>query len=187
MTDWKALLGEELSAQVANALKGKGEGGKDVELGVANDGSMIHKAKFDEINDKYKAAEKLAADTKRQLDGLKAAGDPATLAQELEAAREAAKTQAAEHEKAMAALELDYAVRASIPDAQDAALVASLVDKSGLSLKDGKVDGLDAQLKTLRESKPFLFKTSEGPKGARPAGAGSPGSPATKAEGPVII
>ena len=127
MTDWKALLGEELSAQVADALKGKGEGGKDLKLGVANDGSMIPKAKFEELNEKYRAAEKLAADTKRQLDGLKAAGDPEKLAQELEAAREAAKDQAAEHEKAMAALELDYAVRAAIPDAQDAALVAQPV------------------------------------------------------------
>lgn len=122
------------------------------------DGAYVPKDRFNQLNDKYKAAEKLAADTKKQLDGLKAAGDPAELVKELEAARKAAKTQAEEHEKAMAALELDYAVRAAIPDAQDAALVASLVDKTGLKLKDGAVEGLDEQLKSLRESKPFLFK-----------------------------
>lgn len=122
------------------------------------DGAYVPKDRFNQLNDKYKAAEKLAADTKKQLDGLKAAGDPAELVKELEAARKAAKEQAEEHEKAMAALELDYAVRAAIPDAQDAALVASLVDKTGLKLKDGAVEGLDEQLKSLREAKPFLFK-----------------------------
>ena len=125
------------------------------------DGAYVPKDRFNQLNDKYKAAEKLAADTKKQLDGLKAAGDPAELVKELEAARKAAKTQAEEHEKAMAALELDYAVRAAIPDAQDAALVASLVDKTGLRLKDGAVEGLDEQLKSLRATKPFLCKKAE--------------------------
>ena len=83
------------------------------------DGAYVPKDRFNQLNDKYKAAEKLAADTKKQLDGLKAAGDPAELVKELEAARNAAKTQAEEHEKDMAALELDYAVRAAIPDAQE--------------------------------------------------------------------
>ena len=112
-------------------------------------------SKFDELNDKYKAAEKLAADTKKQLDGLKAAGDPAELVKELEAARKAAKEQTEAHEKAMAALELDYAVRAAIPDAQDAALVASLVDKTGLKLKDGAVEGLTSSSRACGRRSPF--------------------------------
>ena len=187
MIDLKTLLGEELSEKVKAALAGKGEGGKDLVLGVANDGSMIPKAKFDELNDKYKAAENLAADTKKQLDGLKAAGDPAELAKELEAARKAAKEQTDAHEKAMAALELDYAVRAAIPDAQDAALVASLVDKTGLKLKDGAVEGLDEQLKSLRETKPFLFKKAEPETGGfsspRPGDSGGAGGCARRGGG----
>ena len=49
----KELLGEALYNQAAAALKGKGEGGKDVDLAIANDGSMVPVAKFNELNDKY--------------------------------------------------------------------------------------------------------------------------------------
>ena len=187
MIDLKIPLGDEHSEKDKAALAGKGEGGKDLVLGVANDGSMIPKAKFDELNDKYKAAEKLAADTKKQLDGLKAAGDPAELVKGLVGARKAAKEQTEAHEKAMAALELDYAVRAAIPDAQDAALVASLVDKTGLKLKDGAVEGLDEQLKSLRETKPFLFKKAEPETGGfsspRPGDSGGAGGCARRGGG----
>ena len=50
-------------------------------------------------------------------------------------------------------------------DAQDSDLVAGLVDRKKLILgDDGKVTGLDEQIKTLKESKPFLFKQEEKPK-----------------------
>ncbi len=49
----KELLGEALYNQAAAALKGKGEGGKDVELAIANNGSMVPVAKFNKLNDKY--------------------------------------------------------------------------------------------------------------------------------------
>ena len=37
----KTILGEELSAQVETALKGKGKDGKDLDLVVGNDGSYV--------------------------------------------------------------------------------------------------------------------------------------------------
>lgn len=138
----KELLGAGLYAQVMEALKGKGEGGKDVELVVGNDGSVIPKAKFDELNDKYKAAEQLAKDMKKQMDDLKAAGDPASLAQQLADAQAAVKQQADEHKAAMEALELDYAVRTALTDAHDASIVAGLLDRTKLRLRDGSVEGL---------------------------------------------
>lgn len=46
--------------------------------------------------------------------------------------------------------------------AQDSDLVAGLMDRSKLILgEDGKVTGLDEQVKSLKESKPFLFKQEE--------------------------
>ena len=46
--------------------------------------------------------------------------------------------------------------------AQDSDLVAGLMDRSKLILgEDGKVTGLDEQIKSLKESKPFLFKQEE--------------------------
>ena len=45
---------------------------------------------------------------------------------------------------------------------QDADLVAGLLDRTKLILaEDGKVTGLDEQIKDLRETKPFLFKDGE--------------------------
>ena len=53
--------------------------------------------------------------------------------------------------------------------AQDSDLVAGLVDRSKLILSDdGKITGLEEQLKTIKESKPFLFKQEESkPSGKR--------------------
>ena len=46
--------------------------------------------------------------------------------------------------------------------AQDSELVAGLLDRNKLILgDDGKITGLDEQVKALKESKPFLFKTEQ--------------------------
>lgn len=166
------LLGEELAGKVAEALRGKGKDGKDVELAISNDGSYIPKAKFDEVNGKLAAAEQLAKDTKKTLDDLKAAGDPATLKADLETAQKAAKDAADEYAKQLAAKDLDFAVRQALTDAHDPALVAGLLDKTKLRLNGDAVDGLEDQLKGLRESKAFLFKAPDGQpviKGVKPA------------------
>ena len=179
----KELLGEELYNQVTAVLKGKGEGGKDAELAIVNDGSYIPKAKFDELNEKYKAADKLAKDTQKALDDLKAAGDPTELKTQLEKAQQDAKKQADEYKAAMADLELTYALRGALTDAHDPDIVAGLVDKKQLKLQDGKLSGLDEQLKALKEQKAFLFKQAEGGqqhtfKGVSPA-EGSKGNAGT--------
>ena len=174
----KKLLGDDLATQVEAALKGKGEGNKDVDLVVGNDGSHFPKAKYDKLNEDYKAADQLAKDTKKQLDGLKDAGDPVKLKADLEAAQTAAKDAAEKHTAAMAEKDLNFAIRASIADAHDPALVAGLVDKANLKLLEGgKVAGLDDVLKGLRTEKPFLFKEQQQQQqqqldGAKPAAAG---------------
>jgi hypothetical protein len=175
----KKLLGEDLAKQVEEALKGKAEGGKDVDLVAGNDGTYIPKAKFDDVNEKFKTAEQLAKDTQKTLDGIKAAGDPATLKSDLEAAQKAAKKLEDDHKAAMAEKDLNFAIRSSIADAHDPALVAGLVDRTKLKLlDDGKVAGLDDVMKGLRTEKPFLFKAPDDGKpsldGAKPAPAGAP-------------
>ena len=178
----KKLLGDDLAQKVEEALKGKGESGKDVDLVAGNDGSYVPKAKFDEINEKHKAADQLAKDTKKQLDGIKAVGDPAELKTQLETAQKAAKEAEDKHKADMAAKDLDFAIKSSIADAHDPALVAGLVDRSKLILQDGgKVVGLDEALKSIRTEKPFLFKADDGKpplKGGKPGVPGAPGEPA---------
>lgn len=173
----KMLLGEDLAKQVEAALKGKGDGGKDVDLVVGNDGSYLPKVKFDEEHDRWKAADQLAKDNKKLLDELKAAGDPAQLKTDLDNAQKAAKAAADKHAADMAEKDLNFAIRSSIADAHDPTLVAGLVDKTKLKLlDDGKVAGLDDVLKGLRTEKPFLFKAPGDGKpsldGAKPAPAG---------------
>lgn len=170
----KKLLGDELAGKVEAALKGKAEGGKDVDLVAGNDGTYIPKAKFDELNDKHKAADQLAKDTQKTLDGLKAAGDPVKLKEDLEAAQKAVKEAADKHKADMAEKDLSFAIRSAITDAHDPAMVAGLVDKAKLKLlDDGKVAGRDDVLKGIRTEKPFLFKTPDDGKsaldGAKPA------------------
>ena len=80
-------------------------------------------------------------------------------------------------------LKLDTAIQLAIGEtAQDIDLVAGLVDKSKLILSgDGKVTGIEEQLKTLKETKSFLFKQeTKQPqiKGSTPISG--TGTPATK-------
>ena len=62
----------------------------------------------------------------------------------------------------MKELKLTTAIKLAIGDsAHDADLVSGLVDKSKLLLgDDGKVTGLEEQVKALKEGKAFLFKDS---------------------------
>lgn len=138
------------------------------------DGAYVPKERFNQVNERMKAAEKLAQETKNQLDALKAAGDPAELKTRLEAAQQAAEQQAQEHKAAMSDLELTYAIRAGLSDAQDADIVAGLLDRKKLKLEEGgRLSGLDEQLKSLKEAKPFLFRQEEQQKppftGTKPA------------------
>ena len=75
----------------------------------------------------------------------------------------------------MEELELTTAIKLAIGDsAHDADLVSGLVDKSKLLLgDDGKVTGLEEQVKALKEGKAFLFRDST-PAAAR-QGSGKPG------------
>lgn len=65
-------------------------------------------------------------------------------------------------EEELRALRIDCAIRLAVPDAQDADIVAGLIDREKLTVgEDGTVTGLEEQLAALRQNKPFLFRTQE--------------------------
>lgn len=102
----------------------------------------------------------------KQLDTLKAAaGNNEELKQQITTLQEQNKQKDADYKKELDALKMTNAIKMAIAaTAQDSDLVAGLVDRNKLILSDdGKITGLDEQLKTIKESKPFLFK-QEGPK-----------------------
>ena len=109
----------------------------------------------------------------KQLEELKKA-DPAGLQQKIEELQAANKTAKTEYETKLKDLQLIGAIKLAVAEkAHDVDLVAGLFDKTKLILSaDGKVTGLDEQLKVLQKDKAFLFKPAAG-SGYDPAGGQS--------------
>lgn len=140
----------------------------------------------DRLNEATKAKEQAEASydsVKKELDKLKeSAGDSETLKSQIKQLQDDLKNRDTKHAEEIAEMKMTNAIQAAIGTvAQDAQLVAGLLDRSKLILSDdGKVTGLDDQIKGLKESKPFLFKDKEGypssPRdGGDPAGTGGGG------------
>ena len=153
---------EALGIEKSLAKKAADESKKELEGYVA-------KETYDTTEQQRKQLETTVNDYKTQLDTLKAsAGDNEALKQQI------ADLQEQNRQKT---LKLTNAIKMAISStAQDSNLVAGLVDRNKLILgEDGKVTGLEEQVKALKESKPFLFKqeqqTGKGKKGFFPLGA----------------
>lgn len=132
---------------------------------------FIPKNRFDELNESKKQLETTVNDYKSQLETLKAsAGDNAALKQQITDLQTQNQQKDVEYQNQIKELKLNNAIKLSIADsAQDSDLVAGLIDKSKLILgDDGKVTGLEEQVKALKESKAFLFKEAPKQKPDRP-------------------
>lgn len=131
------------------------------------DGQYVTKSRFNEVNVEKKTLEEAVKERDTQLKTLKdSEGNVDDLKEQikkLQADNEAATLKA---ESDMKALRLSTAIKLAIGDtAQDVDLVANLVDTSKLILSDdGKVTGLDEQIKVLKTEKSFLFKPDGDPK-----------------------
>lgn len=153
----------------------------------------IGKAKgdYDDLKKQLSASESQIKERDKQLEELKkTAGDNAELLKQiadLQVENTAAKEK---YEAEMKDLKLSTAIKLAVGEsAQDADLVAGLFDRSKLILSDdGKITGLDEQMKTIQESKPFLFKESNPkPTGFRPLGAGHQDPKPTNDDGKVSM
>lgn len=161
---------EALGIEKSLADKAAKESQKELE-------GYVTKDTYDQMEQQRKQLETSVNDYKNQLEDLKGkAGDNAVLTQQIADFQEQIKQKDLEHQKEITDLKLTNAIKMAISaSAQDSDLVAGLVDRTKLILgDDGKVTGLDEQVKTLKESKPFLFKAeqkSEGKKGFFPIGS----------------
>lgn len=151
----------------------------------------IGKAKgdYDDLKKQLSASESQIKERDKQLEELKkTAGDNAELLKQiadLQTENAAAKEK---YEAEMKDLKLSTAIKLAVGEsAQDADLVAGLFDRSKLILSDdGKITGLDEQMKTIKESKPFLFKESKST-GFRPLGVGQQNPKPTSDDGKVSM
>ena len=134
---------------------------------------MVPRTRMNEVTEENKQLKAAKTQAETDLEELrKTAGDNEALTKQITDLQNAAKQKDAEYAQQLKALRLSNAIRIGITDAQDTDIVAGLVDQSKLILgDDGKVTGLDEQLKAIRESKPFLFKVKEQDNGQK-QGAG---------------
>lgn len=131
------------------------------------DGQYVTKSRFNEVNVEKKTLEEAVKERDKQLKTLKdSEGNVDDLKEQIKKLQADNKAATIKAESDMKALRLSTAIKLAIGDtAQDVDLVANLVDTSKLILSDdGKVTGLDEQIKVLKTEKSFLFKPDGDPK-----------------------
>lgn len=131
------------------------------------DGQYVTKSRFNEVNVEKKTLEEAIKERDKQLKTLKdSEGNVDDLKEQIKNLQAENKAATLKAESDMKALKLSTAIKLAIGDtAQDVELVANLVDTSKLILSDdGKVTGLDEQIKVLKTEKSFLFKPDGDPK-----------------------
>ncbi|HBF0592828.1 TPA: phage scaffolding protein [Clostridioides difficile] len=123
--------------------------------------NYIPKIRFDEVNTAKKQLENDIKDRDRQLEDLKInSGNSEELKKQIETLQEENKNKDIKYQEELQDLKLSNAIKLSISGkVHDEELAAGLFDKSKLILSDdGKVAGIEEQLKAIQESKKFLFK-----------------------------
>lgn len=123
--------------------------------------SFIPKSRFDEVNTSKNDYEKQVKDFQKQVDDLtKSAKSTEELQTNMKKLQEDFKIKETEYQAKLKDTALNSAIKLSLSGkVHDADVVSMLIDKKTIEVDDkGNITkGLDEQLKTLKESKSFLF------------------------------
>ncbi|MEK3995468.1 phage scaffolding protein [Psychrobacillus sp. FSL K6-2365] len=128
---------------------------------VTGFGAMVPKARLDEKIKEAKEYKDQVAERDTQLTDLqsKAAGNE-SLQTEITRLQNANKDAQTKYENDLKDIKLSAAIKLALNgNVQDVDIVSNLLDKSKVELnEDGTVkDGLESQISSLKEAKPFLF------------------------------
>lgn len=124
----------------------------------------VPKIRFDEVNETNKQLKITAKEHETQLETLKkSAGDNEALKTQIATLQTDNAKKDQEYQDKIKEMALSNAIKLAITGkVHDEDLAAGLFDKTKLILgNDGKVTGLDEQMKTLKETKAFLFKPED--------------------------
>lgn len=131
------------------------------ELGKEKTATQDLQHKLDEANSDKKT---LATQVKERDDKIASLGETAgaseKLKEQVSQLQNSIKEKDDAHASELAKNKLDSAVKLALVEANvhDPSDVISQIDLETIKLEDGKVKGLDEQIKNVRESKPYLFK-----------------------------
>lgn len=151
--DLKQLLGEELFSQVEAKLEGKKI--------MVDDGNFIPKSRFNEVNEARKELDKKLKEKDEQLTKIsKKYSENQDLVKEIEELKISNAKAVEEYESKLKANEFNYALDTALNGAKCRNLksVKANLDMDSIKFENGKLEGLDSQLKALRESDSYLFE-----------------------------
>ena len=158
-------ISEELATKAAEASK------KELE-------SYVQKSKYDLAVTEKETLEIQIKEHGKQLEELKkAAKGSEELEKKVKELQENAAASKAKYEKQINDIQLNHAIDTALKEAKakNAKAVRSLLDMENIVLDDGKVKGLDKQIKKLQEAEDskFLFESVADPKDGKPKIGGS--------------
>lgn len=153
-------ISEELATKAAEASK------KELE-------SYVQKSKYDLAVTEKETLEIQIKEHGKQLEELKkAAKGSEELEKKVKELQDNATASKAKYEKQINDIQLNHAIDTALKEAKakNAKAVRSLLDMENIVLDDGKVKGLDKQIKKLQEAEDskFLFELAADPKDGKP-------------------
>lgn len=153
-------ISEELATKAAEASK------KELE-------SYVQKSKYDLAVTERETLEIQIKEHGKQLEELKkAAKGSEELEKKVKELQDNAAASKAKYEKQINDIQLNHAIDTALKEAKakNAKAVRSLLDMNDIVLDDGKVKGLDKQIKKLQEAEDskFLFESVADPKDGKP-------------------
>ena len=158
-------ISEELATKAAEASK------KELE-------SYVQKSKYDLAVTEKETLEIQIKEHGKQLEELKkAAKGSEELEKKVKELQDNAAASKAKYEKQINDIQLNHAIDIALKEARakNVKAVRSLLDMENIVLDDGKVKGLDKQIKKLQEAEDskFLFESVADPKDGKPKIGGS--------------
>lgn len=152
MEKFYELLGQDLANQVKEKLG-------DTKFFIG-EGEFIPKSRFDEVNNQVKDYKSQIASRDSQIDELsKKAQGNTDLQKQIEDLKATNAKNASDYEAKLSAREKDYLIDSALSSAKSKnnKAVKGLLDLEKVVVKDGKLEGLEDQLATLRKSDAYLF------------------------------